>query len=336
MTVHALRPTVRTIGFILVATITLAPVAVARSAQTSATQTRSTRTSAAQTSATQTRAPSMPEPAVAAGAVSGIQISGAASAAAPAQPTGRTQAGPLPPAPSVDNPALAGCDAPLLQALTQRDPAVAQWIMVVVPTTTSTTGTLAIATVSNDAWRCTLAPTVARVGRQGIVALQQRRSGDGTTPAGTFPLGVVATPQGPISFFGNSADPGALGPYRRVQPGDCYGANPNTPGYGHWRVDTVGCTGDDELLANNVQTYEHAVLIGANTEPNVSGDAAGEIPYAAAIFLHRDAVTATGQTKPTSGCVSIGHDALVSAMRMINPALDPHFAIGLRSDLLVG
>ena len=266
--------------------------------------------------------------------MSGIQISAPASVSAPARPTGRTQAGPFPPAPAVDNPALAGCDAALLQALTQTNPTASQWIMVVLPTTSSTTVTLAIATVSHDAWRCTLAQTVARVGRQGIRAIEQRRSDDGTTPSGIFPLGVVATPQGPISFFGNSADPGALGPYRRIQPGDCYGANPNTPGYGHWRVDTVGCVGDDELLANNVQTYEHAVLIGANTEPNVSGDAAGEIPYAAAIFLHRDAVTATGQTKPTSGCVSVGHDALVTALRTINPALDPHFAIGLRADLL--
>ena len=266
--------------------------------------------------------------------MSGIQISTPASVSASARPTGRTQAGPFPPAPAVDNPALAGCDAALLQALTQTNPAASQWIMVVLPTTSSTTATLAIATVSHDAWRCTLAQTVARVGRQGIRAIEQRRSDDGTTPSGIFPLGVVATPQGPISFFGNSADPGALGPYRRIQPGDCYGANPNTPGYGHWRVDTVGCVGDDELLANNVQTYEHAVLIGANTEPNVSGDAAGEIPYAAAIFLHRDAVTATGQTKPTSGCVSVGHDALVTALRTIDPALDPHFAIGLRADLL--
>ena len=317
MTVHALRSTVRTIGLILIATITLAPLAAARSAQPPSTRASSTR----QTSGGDV-------------AVSGIQISAPASVSAPARPTGRTQAGPFPPAPAVGNPALAGCDAALLQALTQTNPAASQWIMVVLPTTSSTTATLAIATVSHDAWRCTLAQTVARVGRQGIRAIEQRRSDDGTTPSGIFPLGVVATPQGPISFFGNSTDPGALGPYRRIQPGDCYGANPNTPGYGHWRVDTVGCVGDDELLANNVQTYEHAVLIGANTEPNVSGDAAGEIPYAAAIFLHRDAVTATGQTKPTAGCVSVGHDALVTALRTINPALDPQFAIGLRADLL--
>jgi L,D-peptidoglycan transpeptidase YkuD (ErfK/YbiS/YcfS/YnhG family) len=246
----------------------------------------------------------------------------------------RQQVGPVPVVPPVDNPALAGCDAQVLQSLAESKPAVAQWVIVIVPSTTSTSGTLAIATVRNDVWQCTLAPTPAMVGRSGIRPLLQRRSGDGTTPSGVFPLGVVNSPQGPISFFGNSANPGALGPYRRVQPGDCYGANPNTPGYGHWRVDSTGCVGDDELLATMVTAYEHAVLIGANTEPNVSGDAPGEIPYASAIFLHRTSVTSQGTPKPTSGCVSIGHAQLVTALRTIDPALDPQFAIGTRADLL--
>ena len=165
-----------------------------------------------------------------------------------------------------------------------------------------------------DTWVCTLAATPAEVGRQGVRPLLQRRSGDDTTPAGVFPLGTVATPQGAISFFGNAIDPGVHGAYRRVQPGDCFGANPNTAGYGHWRVDPTGCTGDDELLETNVQAYEHAVLIGANTEPMVSGDAAGEIPYAAAIFLHRTTYFSNGAPKPTSGCVSISRGALVLAL----------------------
>ena len=267
------------------------------------------------------------------GRAAGDDIVRAASAAQPAE-RGSHDAGILPPAPSVANPALAGCDAPLLQRLMESNPTASQWIMVVVPTESSTTGTLSIATVRGSAWQCTLAPTPAQVGSAGIRPLLQRRSGDGTTPSGIFPLGIVTSPQGPISFFGNSPDPGALGPYRRIQPGDCYGANPNTPGYGHWRVDSTNCTGDDELLQLNVQTYEHAVVIGANTEPDVSGDAPGEPAYASAIFLHRTGATASGATKPTSGCVSVGHAQLVTALRSIDPALRPRFAIGTRADLL--
>ncbi|MCU1392918.1 MAG: hypothetical protein JWM34_1346 [Ilumatobacteraceae bacterium] len=261
-------------------------------------------------------------------------LSAAATASAQAVPLGAASPGPDSATPVVDAAALNGCDVEVLQHLIASNRLVGQWIMVMVPAAGNTTGTLAIATVQSGHWHCTLAGTPAEVGRQGVRPLLQRRSGDDTTPSGVFPLGVVSTPQGPITFFGNSADPGALGPYRRIQPGDCYGANPNTPGYGHWRVDSKGCTGDDELLALNVQAYEHAVLIGANTEPHVSGDAPGETAYAAAIFLHRTTYGANGDPKPTSGCVSIGHDQLVEAVRTIDPALGPRFAIGTRADLL--
>jgi L,D-peptidoglycan transpeptidase YkuD (ErfK/YbiS/YcfS/YnhG family) len=260
-------------------------------------------------------------------------IGTAATATASAQSLGATQIVPLPAVAGIDGPALAGCDADLLQHLIASDPTVLQWIMVVVPSTSATTGTLAMATVVGNTWSCTIAETPAEVGRQGIRPLMMRRSGDDTTPSGIFPLGVVATPQGRMSFFGNSADPGAKGPYRRVQPGDCYGANPNTPGYGHWRVDRANCTGADELLSVNVQAYEHVILIGANTEPDVSGDTPGETPFAAAIFLHRTVLTPTGQPKPTSGCVSIGHEQLVAAVRAIDPLSNPRFAIGTRENL---
>ncbi|MCU1397923.1 MAG: hypothetical protein JWN62_1032 [Acidimicrobiales bacterium] len=261
-------------------------------------------------------------------------LNSAATASAQAVAGAAEQLGPVPASPTIDAAALTGCDIDVLQKLAASDRTVMQWIIVSVPQSATTAGTLSIATVRSGRWVCTLPSTVAQVGRQGVRPILQRRSGDDTTPAGIFPLGVVGTPQGPITFFGNSADPGALGAYRRVQRGDCYGANPNTAGYGHWRVDTSTCTGDDELLANNVQAYEHAVLIGANTEPNVSGDAPGEIAYAAAIFLHRTTYASGNVPKATSGCVSIPHDQLVTAVRSIDPALNPRFAIGTRTDLL--
>lgn len=263
-----------------------------------------------------------------------LPVDHAATAGAQAVAGAAEQLAPLPAPPPVGSPALTGCDADILQRLVANDPSVAQWIMVSVPTADSTRGELAIATVQANVWVCTLPATAAQVGRQGVRPLLQRRSGDDTTPSGVFPLGVVATPSGPVSFFGNSADPGARSPYRRVRAGDCYGANPNTPGYGHWRLDPSGCVGDDELLALNVVAYEHAVLIGANTEPAVSGDAPGETAYAAAIFLHRTTLTSSGAPKPTSGCVSIGHAQLVTAVQVIDPMLRPHFAIGTRADLL--
>jgi L,D-peptidoglycan transpeptidase YkuD (ErfK/YbiS/YcfS/YnhG family) len=113
-----------------------------------------------------------------------------------------------------------------------------------------------------------------------------------------------------FSFFGNAPDPGVTaGTYRNVRTGDCFGATPNTPGYGHLRNDTRCAGADDEYLPDFVTSYTNAALIGANMEPNVSGDAPGEIPHAAAIFLH------AGITNPTSGCVSLAQSDLTAVLR---------------------
>jgi L,D-peptidoglycan transpeptidase YkuD (ErfK/YbiS/YcfS/YnhG family) len=184
-------------------------------------------------------------------------------------------------------------------------------------------------------WVCGEA-MAARVGRAGLRPLLERRSGDGTTPAGVFPLATMTAPDGQrFSFFGNAPDPGVqAGGYRRVRPGDCFGATPNTPGYGHLRVDT-SCPGpDDEYLPHYPTTYSNAALIGANMEPDVSGDAPGEAPYAAAIFLHRHTYLSgqSGATKPTSGCVSLAQPDLTAVLIALQPGTQ--FVIGPTSWLL--
>jgi L,D-peptidoglycan transpeptidase YkuD (ErfK/YbiS/YcfS/YnhG family) len=158
--------------------------------------------------------------------------------------------------------------------------------------------------------------------------LPDRRSGDGTTPAGVFPLGLVTAWDGQrFSLFGNRADPGAIAPYRSVRAEDCWGATPNTARYQHL-VDLPECPGpNDEWLAGIGDVYAHAAVIGANLDP-ISGDGPGETPYAAAIFLHRHSYTTSGATRATSGCVSLAIDDLVATIRILDPRLQPRFAIG--------
>ena len=215
------------------------------------------------------------------------------------------------------------------------NPGTTQVIVVLTATAASTTGTLQVADLGAQGWQCGAAMT-ARVGRSGVRPLLDRRSGDGTTPAGVFPLGRMTAWDGQqFSFFGNAADPGvSAGPYRRVQYGDCFGATPNHPDYGHLVYRTPGnCTGpDDEYLPAITGAYVHAALIGANMEPDVSGDAPGETPYAAAIFLHRHSYDGNGASKPTSGCVSLSQTNLVSVLRAMRPGV--MFAIGQTDWLL--
>ena len=158
-------------------------------------------------------------------------------------------------------------------------------------------------------------------------SVQGTGSGDGTTPAGVFPLATVEAWDGQrFSIFGNQPDPGVQVGYREVRREDCWGAEPNTARYGHL-VDLPGCTGSDEWLTRFGDVYSHAAVIGANLDP-VSGDAPGETPYAAAIFLHRHSYAANGTTRPTSGCVSLEYEDLADTIRLLDPDLSPHFAIG--------
>lgn len=220
------------------------------------------------------------------------------------------------------------CDLTTVTALAGRHPAVRQFVVAATTDVAATTGTVEVAVRdSAGRWHCQRAAQSARFGRTGTRPLLERRSGDGTTPAGVFPLGVVEAWDGQtFSLFGNRPDPGTRAPYREVREQDCWGATANTSRYQHV-VDRPNCSDPDEWLPRFGDVYSHAAVIGANLDP-VSGDAPGETPYASAIFLHRHSYTSAGATKTTSGCISLAFDDLVATIRLLDPALLPHFAIG--------
>lgn len=222
----------------------------------------------------------------------------------------------------------AGCDLATVRALSARHPGVDQFVVMATDSFAATHGRVEVAVRAGGDWHCRLAAMPARFGRTGTRPLAERRSGDGSTPAGVFPLGEVTAWDGErFAIFGNDPDPGVLVPYRAVRPEDCWGATAGTARYQHL-VNLPGCPGpDDEWLAGIGDVYAHAAVIGANLDP-VSGDEPGEVPYAAAIFLHRHSYTAAGATRATSGCVALAHDDLVAALRSLDPRLAPHFAIG--------
>jgi L,D-peptidoglycan transpeptidase YkuD (ErfK/YbiS/YcfS/YnhG family) len=225
----------------------------------------------------------------------------------------------------------AECDMATVTALAGRHPDVRQFVVLSTSRFGATYGDASVAArLSNGDWVCQAGTSAARFGRTGTRPLFDRRSGDGTTPAGVFALGEVTAWDGrPVNVFGNRPDPGVRSNvhYRDVRAEDCWGATPNHPDYNHL-VAKPGCSGpDDEWLPRFGDVYSHAAVIGANLDP-ISGDEPGEAPYAAAIFLHRHSYGSTGATRPTSGCVSLAADDLVEAITLLDPALEPHFAIG--------
>jgi L,D-peptidoglycan transpeptidase YkuD (ErfK/YbiS/YcfS/YnhG family) len=220
------------------------------------------------------------------------------------------------------------CDLTTAQLLSSRHPSTRQFVIVAADRWDSTTATLQIvARARSGQWRCQLAPVIARLGKSGSRPLVERRSGDGTTPAGVFPLGNVRAWDGQqFQFFGNRPDIGVRGSYRLVRNEDCWGATPNTASYQHL-VNAPGCSSPDEWLASIGDVYGHAAVIGANLDP-ISGALPGEPAYAAAIFLHRSSYTSAGASRPTSGCVSLAEDDLEFALRLIDPSLGIQFAVG--------
>ncbi len=229
----------------------------------------------------------------------------------------------------------ASCDLTTVTSLSARHPDVRQFVVMSTASFEATTGSVFVAVRRNDGtWRCQTAAMGARFGRNGTRPLQLRRSGDGTTPAGVFPLGSTTAWDGQrFSVFGNRPDPGVLPgvEYRDVRVEDCWGATPNAPSYNKL-VAHARCPGpNDEWLQRYGDVYAHAAVIGANLDP-ISGDAPGETPFAAAIFLHRHDYegigTSSGPTRPTSGCVSLAHGDLIDVVTLLDPRLEPHFAIG--------
>ena len=136
------------------------------------------------------------------------------------------------------------CDLVTVEALAARHPEVRQFVVMATDEFTDTRGSVELAVRASDgSWRCQVGPRSARFGRTGTRPLLERVSGDGTTPAGVFPLGEVTAWDGErFSMFGNRPDPGVLVPYRDVQPEDCWGATANTPRYQRL-VDRPGCPG---------------------------------------------------------------------------------------------
>ncbi len=135
-------------------------------------------------------------------------------------------------------------------------------------------------------------------GQERVATPHRARSGDGTTPAGSFPLGSVRAWDGQrFEFFGNRADPGVRGSYRLVRNEDCWGATPNTSSYQAAGELLPGCASPRRMADPSIgDVYSHAAVIGANLDP-ISGDEAGEPALAAAIFLHRNSYSTSGASQ---------------------------------------
>lgn len=199
-------------------------------------------------------------------------------------------------------------------ATTQAQPAAAavqttQWIVVGVPTSSATSGTLTAFQQTGGQWKPVLGPTPAKVGALGVGA---PADGVHRTPVGTFTFDQA---------FGRQPNPGTKMPYFQATNQDWWDEDADSPTYNTRVRSPRKPSSIAENLYDSGPVYDYAVNITVNPQ-RIPGKVSG-------IFLH---VT---DGNPTWGCVGIGRDEMRTLLTWLDPAAAPKITIGVGSPSLV-
>lgn len=191
--------------------------------------------------------------------------------------------------------------------------APAQRVVIEVPSSSSTAGTLRLVEVVGGVERTVLGPVVARVGRNGVK--RDRREGDGTTPLGEVEI---------TGAFGSMSSPRVQVSYERVARGDCWISDAADAAY-NTLIKRLRCAAPNEDLYRiaTAGPYEFALTTSYNTSPIVPGKGS-------AIFIHVHSRDAAGRTKPTSGCVSVARSVMKRLFALLDPAKSPTMVVRVR------
>lgn len=200
-------------------------------------------------------------------------------------------------------PVAAACPSTLASSLSNTGSA-RQLVTVEAPGYDTTYATLETWERSGACWVAVSGPWSARIGENGFS--DHHIEGDGTSPAGMFPISS--------RMYGNAPDPGVKGSYHRLVCGDWWDEDPRSPAYNTFQHVPCGTTptfgGGSEALWTEKAPYPSFAVVEFNTHPAVPYDGS-------AIFLHAD----TGS--PTDGCVSLPLGELDQVLRWLDPAAAP-------------
>jgi L,D-peptidoglycan transpeptidase YkuD (ErfK/YbiS/YcfS/YnhG family) len=209
----------------------------------------------------------------------------------------------------------ASCPSNLANDLVTPPPTASRELITVEAATSRATYATARTWIRVDGcWAPQGGPYTARVGRNGV--RKNKHEGDGSTPAGTFPIGRT--------MYGNSPSPDVSYRYVRLRCGDWWVEDSNSPAYNTFQ--RIGCgrrppfkvTTPD--LSTSPRAYAHLAVVEYNMHPVVRGRGSG-------IFLHVQI------GKATSGCISLRRPALIHVLRWLDPDALPQIAIGAKGSL---
>lgn len=193
------------------------------------------------------------------------------------------------------------------EALTRRWPDTSHLILVGNDGPLPHNSTLCAFESSGGTWTLILGPVPAMTGRNGFAGAGGKREGDGRTPVGTYPLGLV---------FGYPSTVDSVMPYRPMTHHDVWVDDPASPDYNRLkkRAETAARSFEDMVLPDD--RYKYGIVIEYNTDPVIPG-------HGSAIFLH----IWKNNTTPTAGCVAISEENILKLIRWLDPAKKPLIVI---------
>ncbi len=161
-------------------------------------------------------------------------------------------------------------------------------------------------------WRTVTGPLKGNIGWNGFAPSGMKREGDGKTPSGIYPLGIV---------FGYAPSMNTRMPYRQAMKDDFWVDDVNSPFYNCWVTGDVGAASVEKMRCNN-DLYKYGVVVEYNTKPVIKG-------FGSAIFFHvwRKAGV------PTAGCVAMSEKDIVKLITWLDPEKKPMAVMGTEAEL---
>jgi L,D-peptidoglycan transpeptidase YkuD (ErfK/YbiS/YcfS/YnhG family) len=160
----------------------------------------------------------------------------------------------------------------------------------------------------NGRWESPFEPIDGVIGKNCFAPPGEKREGDGRTPSGVFPLGIV---------FGYERSFPTRMPYRQATAEDIWVDDTNADDYNRWVTRRATRASSFEKMRRSDNLYKYGIVIEYNTNPVVKG-------YGSAIFIHiwRE------KGKPTEGCVGMSQGDIVKIIRWLDPASKPLIVMG--------
>jgi L,D-peptidoglycan transpeptidase YkuD (ErfK/YbiS/YcfS/YnhG family) len=205
-------------------------------------------------------------------------------------------------------------------AANRLESSVRQLIIGIAPGWNSMTGEMALLQKNGDSWTKATPPIKVLFGKNGlawgrgeIVGLgggPEKVERDNRAPAGVFKIGTIYT-------YDQNLPPGADYPFHTVTAADAWVDDLNNPDYNqHVVIDPR----DPPPWYNKAKmrlgdfAYRWLIEIRHNSDPPVPG-------YGSAIFFH----IRRGPTRPSAGCTTMAEPDLVTLVKWLRAADQPHY-----------